>query len=87
MALEISFDTRKYLIIQTSEINLVNFNEVLETDADTMRFSVDGTKTFIKWDGADPGFINSLSNTEGPYNYDQFMNILATSVWQPTNQV
>lgn len=86
MALEISFDTRKYLIIQTSEINLVNFNEVLETDAETMRLSVDGTKTFIKWDGEDPSFIGNLSNTEGPYNYDQFMVVLDTPEWTPTIQ-
>lgn len=86
MALELSFDTRKYLIILTSEINLVNFDEVLETAAETMRFSVDGTKTFIKWDGEDPSFIGNLSNTEGPYNYDQFMVVLDTPEWTPTIQ-
>ena len=81
MALELSFDTRKYLIIQTSQINLVNFNEVLETSPETMRFNVDNSKTFVKWDGEDPSFIVNLSNTEGPYNYDQFMVILNTAEW------
>jgi hypothetical protein len=86
MALELSFDTRKYLIIQTSQINLVNFNEVLETSPETMRFNVDNSKTFVKWDGEDPSFINELSNTEGPYNYDQFMVILDAPEWTPTIQ-
>lgn len=41
---------RKYIIFNTSELNVINFEEVMETSADTVRKSVDQTKTFVKWD-------------------------------------
>lgn len=44
------YQTRKYLIIPTSIINDINFSQVYETSKDTLRYSVDGTKTFIKYD-------------------------------------
>jgi hypothetical protein len=45
-----AFETRRYLIIPASQVNEVNFNQVFETSAETCRYSVDGTKTFVKYD-------------------------------------
>jgi hypothetical protein len=42
------YENRKYIIFSTSELNKVNFDEVLETGFDTVRLSVDGTQTFVK---------------------------------------
>jgi hypothetical protein len=44
------YQTKKYLIIPTSTVNDINFAEVYETSINTLRYSVDGTKTFIKYD-------------------------------------
>ena len=41
---------RKYMIFNISELNVINFTEVMETSVDTVRKSVDQTKTFVKWD-------------------------------------
>lgn len=46
------YDNRNYLIIPTSEVSKVDFSLVCETSPDTLRKSVDGTKTFVKWDQA-----------------------------------
>jgi hypothetical protein len=46
------YDNRNYLIISVSEIPKVDFLAVCETSPDTLRRSVDGTKTFVKWDQA-----------------------------------
>lgn len=43
-------DFRKYMIFNISELNLIDFTEVLETSADTVRTSVSGAKSFVKWD-------------------------------------
>ena len=43
------FDHRHYVIFQYSEIINIDFDEVLETSIDTVRKSVDGTKTFVKY--------------------------------------
>lgn len=78
---------RTYLIIQSSDIDSVDFSQVCETSADTVRHSVDTTKTFVKWDGDEPSFVSGLSNTEGPYTKQEIQTILATDAWtDPTLQ-
>ena len=72
---------RKYLIIPVSEVSKVDFSQVCETSEATLRKSVDETKTFIKWDGDDPSFISSLSNTEGTYNQSEILTILSGDDW------
>ena len=73
--------SRNYLIIQASDVSSVDFAAVCETSAETMRYSVDNTKTFIKWDGDQPAFVAGLSNTEGPYTNAEIRTILATDAW------
>jgi hypothetical protein len=45
-----NYTNRRYLIIPTTVIDQINFNEVFETSAETLRLSVDGTETFVKYD-------------------------------------
>lgn len=75
------YENRKYLIFPTSQLFKVDFNQVEETSAETIRKSVDGLKTFIKWDETNPTFISELTNTEGPYDYEQILQILSTPEW------
>ena len=72
---------RKYLIIPVSEVSKVDFSQVCETSEDTVRKSVDETKTFIKWDGNEPSFVSSITGTEGPYTQQEILTILATDAW------
>ena len=73
--------SRNYLIIQSSELSKVDFSQVLETSASTVRKSVDTTKTFIKWEGDTPSFVSNLTSTEGPYTHGQITTILDTDAW------
>lgn len=75
------YETRNFVIFATSEIDKVDFSQVLETLADTLRRSVDGTKTFVKWDGEQPEFVSTLSTLEGPYTYSEILDILSTPEW------
>jgi hypothetical protein len=75
------FETRKYLIFPTSQLDNIDFTQVGETSKETVRKSIDETKTFVKWDGSDPTFISELTNTEGPYNHKQILQILLTPEW------
>ena len=72
---------RQYLIIQTRDLDKIDFSQVLETSQDTVRKSVDETKTFVKWDGETPDFINNLTNTEGPYTHEEILKIMNTKEW------
>lgn len=95
------------MIIPTTEVSKVDFNQVHETSADTLRKSVDGTKTFIKWDElpydptpyevinaetnqvetiypqepVPPSFIADIIDAEGPYTYEDILDILSGPEW------
>lgn len=81
------YDNRKFMIFNVSELPQINFAQVLETSADTVRKSVDGTKTFVKWDGAMPQCVIDLTTSEGPYTYDEILAILATPEWTDPNPI
>ena len=46
-----------------------------------LRKSLDGTKTFVKYEGTVPECVTLLSTGDGPYNYPDFITILRTSEW------
>ena len=81
------YDNREFMIFNVSELNQINFVQVLETSADTVRRSVDGTKTFVKWDGSMPQCVIDLSTSEGPYTYDEILIILSTPEWTEPNPI
>ena len=45
-----AYENRRYLIIPTSITGSIDFSQVGETSVDTLRLSVDGTKTFVKYE-------------------------------------
>ena len=71
-----------YIIINMTEIGLVNFNEVLETSEATLRLSVNGLQTVIKWEGSEPSFVATLSSYDGPYTHSEILVIMATTAWE-----
>ena len=44
------FENRRWLVIPTSITSSINFNEVLEASPSTLRISLDGEETFVKYD-------------------------------------
>ena len=80
------YENREFMIFNVSELPNIDFTQVLETSADTVRKSVDGTKTFVKWDGVEiPSSVASLATKEGPYTYSKILDILATPEWTNPN--
>jgi alkyl hydroperoxide reductase subunit AhpC len=76
------YENRKFMIFNVSELELIDFTQVCETSIDTVRKSVDETKTFVKWDGdIIPSSVDSLTTKEGPYTYEEILNILQTPEW------
>ena len=77
---------RNFMIFNVSEINDIDFTQVYETSSDTVRKSVDETKTFVKWEGIMPTCVSNLTTKEGPYTYSEILTILSTSDWTDTSQ-
>lgn len=74
-------EDRKYMIFSISELSKINFSQVLETSAQTVRKSVDETKTFVKWEGDIPQCVNELDTKEGPYTHSEILTILSGPFW------
>ena len=45
-----TFENRRWLIIPTTLTGSIDFNQVLESSPQSLRLSVDGSKTFIKYE-------------------------------------
>lgn len=76
-----AFENRKYIIIPTAEINNVNFTEVLETAPGTCRYSVDGTKTFVKYEGDMPPSVQGIIGKSIEYTHNEILEILSAEEW------
>ena len=74
---------RTYVIIDASEVANVDFDEVLETSPDTLRYSVDRTKTFVKYEGTQPFFL--LGKTE--YSHEEILSILSGPEWTSEDDI
>jgi hypothetical protein len=82
------YEQRQFMIFNVSELPLIDFTQVLETSIDTVRKSVDETKTFVKWDGLTiPSSVNSLTTKEGPYTYEEIIDILSTPEWSSPDPI
>lgn len=82
-----NYEQRQFMIFNVSELPLIDFSQVLETSIDTVRKSIDETKTFVKWDGETiPSSVYSLTTKKGPYTYEEIINILNGPEWT-TNDI
>jgi archaellum biogenesis protein FlaJ (TadC family) len=67
----------KYVTILAEEVSTVNFNQVLETSENTLRYSVDKNQVLLKFKGETPSFLVGKQT----YTYPEIMEILDSSAW------
>lgn len=80
------YQNRNFMILNVSELNKIDFSKVLETSLETVRKNSDQTKTFVKWDGERPSCISSLETKEGPYTYEEMLEILKQPEWTTSTE-
>lgn len=68
---------RTYVIIDASEVGNIDFNQVFQDSADTLRYSVDGSKFVVKFEGDTPSFLIG----EPQYTREEILNILSGPEW------
>jgi hypothetical protein len=74
---------RNYVIIDASEVSSVDFNQVLETSADTLRYNLDGTQTFVKFEGDTPSFLEGKT----AYDRSEMLTLLANEEWSADDPI
>lgn len=73
---------KEFMIFDCTELVNIDFTEVMETSIETVRKSIDGTKTFVKWNSIEvPKSVENLKTKSGPYTYDEILEILQTNKW------
>ena len=80
------YENRRFVIFNVSELGDVDFNQVYETSASTVRKSVDESLTFVKYDFPQPSSIQSLSTKSQEYTYNEILAILETPAWTTPDQ-
>ena len=71
---------RSFVILQSAEVDSINFDEVMENSVDTLRFSLNGEQTFVKYEGSKPSFLDGKTQ----YSHSEMLTILSGSDWTPS---
>jgi hypothetical protein len=75
-------EPKEYVIFNVSELDKIDFTQVEETSIETIRKSVDGTLTYVKYkDEEMPSSVASLETKQGPYSHEDILEILSTPKW------
>jgi len=72
-----------YTILNTEELNSVNFDQVLETTVNTIRYNNAKTKFLLKFEGETPAFLVDKEL----YTYESIMSILNSPEWTQEEQI
>lgn len=76
-------NNQQYIIVNTSQISAINFEQVLENSPETLRYSVDKSLTFLNWYGSMPSSITNIPSQykQGPFTSEEIIAILSTATW------
>ena len=66
-----------YVILLTEDISSVNFSQVQETSADTLRYSINLHQFLVKFSGDTPSFL--VGKTE--YTHQEILEVLNSPQW------
>jgi hypothetical protein len=75
---------RTYAIINLTDLELIDFNQIGESSPSTIRKSLDDTQFVIKWqDGYTPTFITDDSVIPvGTYDHHAILELMRSSKWR-----
>ena len=76
-------NNKTYAIINLTDISLIDFSQIAQSSASTIRKSLDDTQFVIKWeDGYTPTFITNASVIPvGTYDHHAILELMATGKW------
>ena len=63
---------KKYVIIEKSYVDSIDFQHVIETSKSTLRYNLDGTKTIVKFIGNVPSFLEG----DKIYSHSEIIEII-----------
>jgi hypothetical protein len=79
------FENRHYVIFDLSEVGTIDFSEVMETSADTLRKNLANTQSFVKYEGDMPASVVALTTRSQEYSHEEILALLAGTDWTDPN--
>jgi hypothetical protein len=76
-------NNKTYAVINLTDISLIDFSQVAQSSASTIRKSLDDTQFVIKWEnGYTPTFISDASVVPvGTYDHHAILELMSTDKW------
>ena len=79
------FENRHYVIFDLTEVDTIDFSEVMETSADTLRKNLADTQSFVKYEGDMPPSVVALTTRSQEYSHEEILAFLAGEEWTNPN--
>lgn len=79
------FEDRHYVIFDLTEVDTIDFSEVMETSADTLRKNLAETQSFVKYEGDQPPSVAALTTRGQEYSHEEILTLLAGPEWTDPN--
>jgi len=68
-----------YVIIEASEVDSVDFSQVVENNANSIRYKADNSQAIVKFEGDTPSFLEGKTQ----YSHSEILAIVNTAEWNP----
>jgi len=75
------FENRHYVVFDLTEVDTIDFSEVMETSADTLRRNLANTQSFVKYEGDQPPSVVALATKSQEYSHAEILALLAGTEW------
>lgn len=79
------FENRHYVVFDLTEVDTIDFSEVMETSADTLRKNLANTQSFVKYEGDQPPSVAALTTRSQEYTHEEILTLLAGADWTDPN--
>ena len=84
-----------YVIADVTEVNNVDYSQVEQTSANTVRKSLDGSRFILKFGGVTPATVQSIDSSNKLFTYDgkkyfshpEILQIISTPEWTGTQSM
>jgi hypothetical protein len=79
------FENRHYVVFDLTEVDIIDFSEVMETSADTLRNNLANAQSFVKYEGDMPASVTALTTKSQEYTHEEILALLSGTDWTDPN--
>ena len=75
------YSNRRYITFSVSEVSTIDFTQIEETSASTLRKSLDEQLAVIKYELPAPSSVDSLTTKSQEYTHSEILALMITPAW------